>query len=137
MKKWLQTMALAIGSALLVACGGGADEPAKVAESFFQEMFSGDAGKAIELVYLPPEAMQAGMNEEQVKGKLTLMFSAMQEEIKKQGGVDSVKAGEVTYTNSDKTAATVKVTIKPKNGEASTEEIPLIKTDKGWKINMQ
>lgn len=137
MKKILHTLIFALGLGLLAACGNSADNPEKVAETFFKEMLEGDSGKAVDLIYLPPEMQQQGVKEEDVKGKLGMMFAAIREEVAKQGGIDSIKADGVQYTNADKTEATVDITIKPKNGDGETETIPLIKTDKGWKLNMK
>lgn len=137
MKKILHTLIFALGLGLLAACGNSADNPEKVAETFFKEMLEGDSSKAVNLIYLPPEMQQQGVKEEDVKGKLGMMFAAIREEVAKQGGIDSIKADGVQYTNADKTEATVDITIKPKNGDGETETIPLIKTDKGWKLNMK
>ena len=122
---------------LLTACGG--DGPEKTAKTFFEELFSGDASKAVELVYLPPEAAQTGMNEEAMKGKLSMAAAEMQQQIKKSDGKISVSTGEVTYLNADKTEASVTVTLKGKQGDKDQEQsnkVNLIKTDKGWKIKM-
>ena len=40
MKQWLRTAMLALMTGLLVACGGGNDDPANVAETFFKELRS-------------------------------------------------------------------------------------------------
>ena len=137
MKQWLRTAMLALMTGLLVACGGGTDDPANVAETFFKELLQGDTAKAVDLIYLPPEAQQNGMSEKDVKDKLTLMFSSAKAKLDKQGGIDSIKAGNVSYTNSDKTEATVEITIKLKNGAENKDTIAVIKTDKGWKVNME
>ena len=136
MKKLIQTLTLVFFAAILTACGDG---PEKAAKTFFEELFSGDAGKAVELVYLPPEAVQKGMNEEAVKGKLTMMTAEMQKQIQKEGGKISVSTGEVTYTNADKTEARVTVIFKGKkdgNGQEKSQKVSVIKTDQGWKIKM-
>ena len=136
MKKLIQTLTLLFFAAILTACGDG---PEKTAKTFFEEMLRGDAGKAVELIYLPPEATQKGMSEETIKGKLTMMAAEMQQQIKKEGGDISISTGEVTYTNADKTEARVTVILKGKKDgkeQEKSEKIPVIKTDKGWKIKM-
>ena len=136
MKKLIQTLTLVFFAAILTACGDG---PEKTAKTFFEELFSGDASKAVELVYLPPEAAQAGMTEEAMKGKLSMAAAEMQQQIKKSDGKISVSTGEVTYLNADKTEASVTVTLKGKQGDKDQEQsnkVNLIKTDKGWKIKM-
>ena len=133
MKKLFQTLTLVFFAAILTACGDG---PEKTAKTFFKELFSGDANKAVELIYIPPEAGDKGA--EMAKGKITMMASEMQAQIKKEGSID-VSTGEVTYTNADKTEATVKITLTgKKNGKehSETNNVRLIKTDKGWRIKM-
>ena len=127
MKKLLQTLCLVFFASILAACGG--DSPEKTAKTFFEELFSGDASKAAELVYIPPEAGDKGA--EMAKGKITMMAGEMQAQIKKEGSID-VSTGEVTYT-------TVKITLTgKKNGKehSETNNVRLIKTDKGWRIKM-
>ena len=136
MKKFIQTLTLVFFAAILTACGDGPD---KTAKTFFEELFSGDASKAAELVYLPPEAAQAGMNEEAMKGKLSMAAAEMQQQIKKSDGKISVSTGEVTYTNADKTEARVTVIFKGKkdgNEQEKSQKVSVIKTGQGWKIKM-
>ena len=136
MKKFIQTLTLVFFAAILTACGDG---PEKAAKTFFEELFSGDASKAAELVYLPPEAAQAGMTEEAMKGKLSMAAAEMQQQIKKSDGKISVSTGEVTYTNADKTEARVTVIFKGKkdgNEQEKSQKVSVIKTDQGWKIKM-
>ena len=133
MKKLLQTLCLAFFASILAACGG--DSPEKTAKTFFEELFSGDASKAAELVYIPPEAGDKGA--EMAKGKLTMMAGELQKKVKEEGGV-TISTGEVNYTNADKTEATVELIMtKKKNNDQKTEKVPLIKTDKGWRIQMK
>ena len=133
MKKLIQTLTLVFFAAILTACGDG---PEKTAKTFFEEMLRGDAGKAVELIYIPREADDKGA--EMAKGKISKMASEMQAQIKKEGSID-VSTGEVTYTNAHKTEATVKITLTgKKNGKehSETNNVRLIKTDKGWRIKM-
>ena len=132
MKKLLQTLCLVFFASILAACGG--DSPEKTAKTFFEELFSGDASKAAELVYIPPEAGDKGA--EMAKGKLTMMAGELQKKVKEEGGV-TISTGEVNYTNADKTEATVELIMtKKKDNKQKTEKVPLIKTDKGWRIKM-
>lgn len=133
MKKLLQTLCLVFFASILAACGG--DSPEKTAKTFFEELFSGDASKAAELVYIPPEAGDKGA--EMAKGKLTMMAGELQKKVKEEGGV-TISTGEVNYTNADKTEATVELIMtKKKDNKQKTEKVPLIKTDKGWRIQMK
>ena len=138
MKPWLRTTLLALVSSFLVACGGS-DNPANVAETFFKELQRGDADKAMDLIYLPPQAAQVGINKQDIKAELTMMANAGKANLEKHGSMSgqNVKAGEVSYTNGDETEATVKIIVKLKNGTEETETIPMIKTDKGWKIHIK
>ena len=132
MKKLIQTLTLVFFAAILTACGDG---PEKTAKTFFEELFSGDASKAAELVYIPPEAGDKGA--EMAKGKLTMMAGELQKKVKEEGGV-TISTGEVNYTNADKTEATVELIMtKKKDNKQKTEKVPLIKTDKGWRIQMK
>ena len=132
MKKLLQTLCLVFFASMLTACGDG---PEKTAKTFFEELFSGDASKAAELVYIPPEAGDKGA--EMAKGKLTMMAGELQKKVKEEGGV-TISTGEVNYTNADKTEATVELIMtKKKDNKQKTEKVPLIKTDKGWRIQMK
>jgi len=132
MKKLLQTLCLVFFASILTACGDG---PEKTAKTFFEELFSGDASKAAELVYIPPEAGDKGA--EMAKGKLTMMAGELQKKVKEEGGV-TISTGEVNYTNADKTEATVELIMtKKKDNKQKTEKVPLIKTDKGWRIQMK
>ena len=67
---------------------------------------------------------------------VSTVATMMREEAKKAGSEISVDVGDVTYTNDDKTQAKVHVTIKGKEGKDSEEsdDIPLIKTEDGWKV---
>lgn len=124
--------ALFLAAALLAACGNNADNPAGTAQTFFTELFEGNTEKALDLIYFPPEALK-GTNEETAKIQLNAVLTVLQEQVKKQGGMESITAGEAQY-NADKTQATVPVTLKAKNGDTDTETVILIKTGQGWKV---
>ena len=138
MKKLLQILCLTFFAGMLAACGG--DGPEKTAKTFFEELFNGDAGKAMDLVYIPPEAAAKGKSKEVVKGKLTMLTARQKEKMKKEGGsITGIDIGEVHYTNADKTTAKVEIIVKTKIGSETSEKknkVPLIKTDKGWRIKM-
>ena len=131
MKKLMQTLCLAFFAGILAACGG--DGPDKAAKTFFEELINGDTNKAVDLLYLPPEFGEQGA--EMMKGKISAVAVEMQTEVKKEGGID-VSTSDVNYTNADKTEATVKVTLSGKKNSESNN-VSLIKTDKGWKVDMR
>ena len=134
MKKLMQTLCLAFFAGILAACGG--DGPDKAAKTFFEELINGDTNKAVDLLYLPPEFGEQGA--EMMKGKISTAAVEMQTQVKKEGGID-VSTSDVNYINADKTEATVKVTLSgKKDGKTRSESnnVSLIKTDKGWKVDM-
>lgn len=53
MKKLLLTF-----TAILASIAHAADGPKETAQTFFHELFAGDADKAAELIYLSPEVIQ-------------------------------------------------------------------------------
>ena len=141
MKKLIQTLTLVFFAAILTACGDG---PEKTAKTFFSEMIDGDVNKAAELVYLPPEVIQEsaqqGLDEAMLKSQIIELITMRREQAVKEGGIPTAEVGDITYTNSDKTAAKAVITLKkPKSGKSGGESdtLDLIKTDNGWKINLQ
>lgn len=134
MKNFFKILMMSLGLGFLAACGGGDDDPGKVAESFYKEILAGDGTKAMDYLLLPANAPQ-NISDKDLKDKMGMMFSAIQESVKQEGGLESVKAEKVDY-NADKTQATVSITLKTKNGQPRTETVPLTKTDKGWKLDM-
>ena len=61
MKKRMQTLCLALFAGVLAACGG--DGPDKAVKTFYEEIFNGDASKAVELIYIPPYRSRKGKKE--------------------------------------------------------------------------
>ena len=136
------TLTLILCAALLTACGG--DGPEKTAKTFFEEFFNGDAGKAAELLYLPPEAAQKGISEDAMKGEYTTVMIETQQQFKKGDNKInvtkvSVTTGKVICIDADKTEARVNFIFKPTiTGKTVNvhDSVLLIKTDKGWKIKL-
>ena len=124
-------------AATAIGIAYASDDPKDTAQTFFTELFNGDVNKAIPLMHVPPETLKdTGVDEAVFKGKISTVATMMREEAKKAGSEISVDVGDVTYTNDDKTQAKVRVTIKGKEGKDSEEsdDIPLIKTEDGWKV---
>ena len=69
MKKRMQALCLALFAGVLAACGG--DGPDKAVKTFYEEIFNGDASKAVELIYIPPEADRT--EAERVKRKVAML----------------------------------------------------------------
>ena len=138
MKNLLRTLLLGLtAAAATIAYAAG---PKETAQIFFESLINGDASKAAAVTYLPPEAEQQGITEQVMRGKLGVISMELREEIKKEGGSITVVSGEPTYTNAAKTEAKVPVTLKMRDKSGKTEEdketLDLIKTDKGWKIQL-
>ena len=126
-------------TALLASIAHAADGPKETAQTFFHELFAGDADKAAELIYLSPEVIQEsaqqGIDEAMLKNQIIELITMAV----KEGGIPTAEVGNITYTNSDKTAAKAAITLKkPKSGKRGGESdtLDLIKTDNGWKINL-
>lgn len=139
MKKFIQLFILATMATILVACGGDKKDAAQVAETTTKAMFEGDAKTVIENLYTDNTTI-TDADKKQAESVLSIMFQAMKAEVDKAGGIQTIKAGEVTL-NADKTEASVPVTItlnKAINGKQSdTQTINLRKIDGKWKIVMQ
>lgn len=139
MKNLLRTLLLGLTAAAATIAYAAAG-PKETAQTFFESLINGDASKAASLVYLPPEAEQQGITEQVMLGKLGVISMELREEIKKEGGSITVVSSEPTYTNAAKTEAKVPVTLKMRDKSGKTEEdketLDLIKTDKGWKIQL-
>ena len=132
MKKRMQTFCLALFAGVLAACGG--DGPDKAVKTFYEEIFNGDASKAVELIYIPPEADRT--EAERVKRKVAMLAEEKRKTLEEEGGV-TFNTGEVSYTNADKTEAMVELIMKrKKDGNSETTKVPMIKTDKGWRMKI-
>ncbi len=135
MKKFLMLLLLSLA---LTGCGGEESKVGDRAETFIREGISGNANKAAEMVVPPekmPEAMKGLFQE-----KLTAIFKAMQEAIKGQGSLKSVKAKEVKFENGDKTAALVTVEVvvydaKKDREDSKQSQMHMVKKDGNWFID--
>lgn len=139
MKKLIRTLLLGLTAAAATIAYAAAG-PKETAQTFFESLINGDASKAASLVYLSPKAEQQGVTEQAMTSKLDMVSMELREEIKKEGGSITVVSSEPTYTNAAKTEAKVPVTLKMRdksgnNGE-DKDTLDLIKTDKGWKIQL-
>ena len=84
-------------------------------------------------VYIPEEVKSKDVKAEDIQKAVTEAVKAEQAKMK---AVDAkVTLGKVTYTNKDKTEATIKGTLKSKASDKPQDaDIPLIKTKDGWKV---
>lgn len=117
----------------LSACGGGS--PEKVAEKFYAAIYKGDIDTVMSSLYIPASEKKPGV-EEMMKGKLMMMIGEAKKQADAKGGVKKVSAQKAQY-NSDKTNATVNVTVVFKNKEQVSEDVKLVKDEKKqWKVNL-
>ena len=130
MKALLKTLLLTTLAAISSLAWSAEQSPEAVAKAFFAEFINGDAAKA---VYVPEEVKTQGAKTEDIQKTLIEVVKAEQAKMK---AVDAkVTLGKVTYTNKDKTEATIKGTLKSKASDKPQDaDIPLIKTKDGWKV---
>ena len=116
---------------------GAEDTPEAVAETFFEELLNGDVHKAMDLVYIPPELAEKESSKEKANYKVTDLARPAKRAAEIEGGIEKVSVQEVIYKNRDnKNLAFVDLLIKsPKYPEGRTLEIPLIKTENGWRVD--
>ena len=132
MKTLLKTLLLTTLAAISSLAWSAEQSPEAVAKAFFAEFINGDAAKAAQYVYVPEEKTQ-GLKTEDIQKALIEVVKAEQAKMK---AIDAkVTLGKVTYTNKDKTEATIKGTLKSKASDKPQDaDIPLIKTKDGWKV---
>ena len=132
MKTLLKTLLLTTLAAISSLAWSAEQSPEAVAKAFFAEFINGDAAKAAQYIYVPEEKTQ-GLKTEDIQKALIEVVKAEQAKMK---AVDAkVTLGKVTYTNKDKTEATIKGTLKSKASDKPQDaDIPLIKTKDGWKV---
>ena len=132
-KKILSFFSMFVLAFALSACGGGS--PEKVAEKFYTAIYKGDIDTIMASIYIPEKEKKPGV-EEMMKGKLMMMIGEAKKQADAKGGVKKVSAEKAQY-NSDKTNATVNVTVVFKNKEQVSEDVKLVKDEKKqWKVNL-
>ena len=132
MKTLLKTLILTTLATISSLAWSAEQSPEAVAKAFFAEFINGDAAKAAQYVYVP-EVKTQGAKAEDIQKALTEVVKAEQAKMK---SIDAkVTLGKVTYTNKEKTQATIKGTLKSKASDKPQDaDIPLIKTKDGWKV---
>ena len=132
MKTYLKTLLLTTLAAISSLAWSAEQSPEAVAKAFFAEFINGDAAKAAQYIYVPEEKTQ-GLKTEDIQKALIEVVIFEQAKMKE---VDAkVTLGKVTYTNKDKTEATIKGSLKSKASDKPQDvDIPLIKTKDGWKV---
>ena len=133
MKALLKTLILTTLATISSLTWSAEQSPEAVAKAFFAEFINGDAAKAAQYVYVPEEVKTQGTKAEDIQKALIEVVKAEQAKMK---SIDAkVTLGKVTYTNKEKTQATIKGTLKSKTSDKPQDaDIPLIKTKDGWKV---
>ena len=133
MKTLLKTLILTTITAISSLAWSAEQTPEAVVKAFLDEFINGDAAKAVQYVYVPEEVKTQGTKAEDTQKALIEVIKAEQAKMKAIDG--TVTLGKVTYTNKDKTEATIKGTLKSKASDKPEDaDIPLIKTKDGWKV---
>lgn len=131
-KKILSFFSMFVLAFALTACGGSG--PAKVAEKFERAAYAGDIDTVMSVIYFDDNDKKNG-TEDMMRGKLSMMLVELKKQSDAKGGVKKVKTEKAQY-NSDKTHATVNVTVTFKDKTEVTEDLSLMKTKKGWKVKL-
>ena len=131
-KKILSFFSMFVLAFALTACGGSG--PAKVAEKFERAAYAGDIDTVMSVIYFDDNDKKNG-TEDVMRGKLSMMLVELKKQSDAKGGVKNIKTEKAQY-NSDKTRATVNVTVTFKDKTEVTEDLSLVKAKKGWKVKL-
>ena len=71
-----------------------------------------------------------------VRGKIKSAVAKQKEFAEQHGGIDEITAQEAVRNPNNEKKARVAVEVKFKEGEARRENVPVIETDSGWKIDL-
>lgn len=127
----LRHLVLGFCMLLLGACGAS-HQPAGFAQEFYQTIASGKTDEAIALFSIG-DIKAAEMTA--ARGKFMMVIGQMQAQIKANGGLASVEAGQVTQASDDE--AQVAVTLQYKNGKTKAENLHLVREDGKWKVKLR
>lgn len=118
-------------TSLLLACSGS-NTPEQVARAFTEETFKGNAEAVINMTYF--DSANEG-DKELFTGKLKALVLERAEQAQQQGGVESIHTEPAKFSD-DQKRAIVEVQITFKKGKSETDQIKLIQTHDGWKVNL-
>ena len=114
------------------------DESKITLDSSFRGDLGADSLDTYELVYAIEEELGVSIPDDKANEFETVRdaYEFIKAEQAKMKSIDAkVTLGKVTYTNKDKTEATIKGTLKSKASDKPQDaDIPLIKTKDGWKV---
>lgn len=121
---------------LLAACSGASSSPENAAKAFVEKSYAGDADAVMAMVYIDEKDKKDAGVEDMVRGKIKSAVAKQKEFAEQHGGIDEITAQEAVRNPNNEKKARVAVEVKFKEGEARRENVPVIETDSGWKIDL-
>ena len=121
---------------LLAACSGASSSPENAAKAFVEKSYAGDADAVMAMVYIDEQDKKDAGVEDMVRGKIKSAVAKQKEFAEQHGGIDKITAQEAERNPANEKKARVAVEVKFKEGETRRENVPVIETDSGWKIDL-
>ena len=121
---------------LLAACSGASSSPENAAKAFVEKSYAGDADAVMAMVYIDEKDKKDAGVEDMVRGKIKSAVAKQKEFAEQHGGIDEITAQEAVRNPANEKKARVAVEVKFKEGETRRENVPVIETDGGWKIDL-
>ena len=121
---------------LLAACSGASSSPENAAKAFVEKSYAGDADAVMAMVYIDEKDKKDAGVEDMVRGKIKSAVAKQKEFAEQHGGIDKITAQEAERNPANEKKARVAVEVKFKEGETRRENVPVIETDSGWKIDL-
>ena len=88
------------------------------------------------MVYIDEQDKKDAGVEDMVRGKIKSAVAKQKEFAEQHGGIDEITAQEAERNPANEKKARVAVEVKFKEGETRRENVPVIETDSGWKIDL-
>ena len=120
---------------LLAACSGASSSPENAAKAFVEKSYAGDADAVMAMVYIDEKDKKDAGVEDMVRGKIKSAVAKQKEFAEQHGGIDEITAQEAERNPANEKKARVAVEVKFKEGETRRENVPVIETDGGWKVD--
>ena len=121
---------------LLAACSGASSSPENAAKAFVEKSYAGDADAVMAMVYIDEKDKKDAGVEDMVRGKIKSAVAKQKEFAEQHGGIAEITAQEAERNPANEKKARVAVEVKFKEGETRRENVPVIETDSGWKIDL-
>lgn len=126
-----------LAALLLFACRvlAQSGDPAGVAKDFFSAWLAGDSGRAVALLYFPPQAPACLAPDD----KLVLVraaFGALPEMVQAHQGVREIADNASPRAIGDSDALRLPLVITTEDGTAFTRTVTLQHTADGWRIRL-